>query len=137
MPGRYYLDTAIWMDYYEDRKDRSRNLRDIAFKLLCKILASHSKILISRFTLMELETFYSLDEIRGIVFPFEKLIEKVEMSEEQIVFAEKVAKERKIPKGDAVHAILARDNNVILISRDKHFHLLKDITVAMKPEEII
>ncbi len=137
MAEKYYIDSSIWVDYYEDRKDPSKDIGEFAFKLLCKLLASKSKIVVSTFLLRELETVYSLDKIKGITRPFEKLMEKVDVSDNQREEAKKIAYERGIPKGDVIHAILARDNNAILVSRDKHFQLLKDICEVVKPEEII
>ena len=137
MAEKYYLDTSIWMDYYEDRTDPSKDIGEFAFRLLCKLLASKSRIVVSTFLLRELETAYSLDKIRGLTLHFEKLMEKVDVSDKQREEAKKIAEERGIPKGDAIHAILARDNKAILISRDKHFQLLKDICEVMKPEDII
>ena len=137
MAEKYYLDTSIWMDFYEDRTDPSKDSGEFAFKLLCKLLASKSKIVVSTFLLRELETAYSLDEIRGLTLHFEKLMEKVDVSDKQREEAKKIAEEREIPKGDVIHAILARDNDAILISRDKHFQLLKDICEVMKPEDIM
>ena len=86
---------------------------------------------------MELETRYSADEIRGLMLPFSKILEKTELSSEQEKEAGIISQKRNLPKGDAIHAILARDNKAILVSRDKHFQLLKDICIVMKPEEII
>ncbi|MBW2984989.1 type II toxin-antitoxin system VapC family toxin [Candidatus Woesearchaeota archaeon] len=137
MAEKYYLDTSIWMDYYEDRTDPSKDIGEFAFKLLCKLLASKSKIVVSTFLLRELETAYTLDQIRGLTLHFEKIMEKVDVSEEQWNEAKKIAEERKLPRGDAIHAILARDNKAVLVSRDKHFQLLKDICEVVKPEELI
>ena len=64
-------------------------------------------------------------------------MEKVGISDEDIKEAKKISEERGLPFGDVMHAILARNNNAILISRDKHFQLLKDICEVVKPEEII
>jgi len=137
MAEKYYLDTSIWMDYYEDRTDPSKDIGESAFKLLSKLLASKSKIVVSTFLLRELETAYSLDKIRGLTMHFEKLMEKVDVSDKQREEAKKIAEERGVPKGDVIHAILARDSNAILVSRDKHFQLLKDICEVVKPEDII
>lgn len=60
---------------------------------------------------------------------------KIEKEEKEI--AKKLAIQRDVPRGDSLHAILSRDNEAQLISRDEHFERLKDITVAEKPEEII
>ena len=137
MAEKYYLDTSIWMDYYEDRKDPSKDLGEFAFILLCKLLSTKTKIVVSSFLLRELQVSYSLDMIRGLTLPFDKLMERVDVSDNQRDEAKKVAEERHVPKGDALHAILARDNNAILVSRDKHFQLLTDICEVVKPEEII
>ena len=42
-----------------------------------------------------------------------------------------------IPFGDALHAVLARDNNAILVARDHHFEEIQHIIKAKKPEELI
>jgi predicted nucleic acid-binding protein len=135
--NRFYLDTSIWMDYYEDRKDPNKHLGELAFRLLCKLLASKSAIVVSQIIFLEMATYYSMDEIRGITMPFERLIIKANISKAQKEEAITLAKERKVPRGDALHAILARDNQAILVSRDRHFQLLKDICSVMKPEELI
>ena len=64
-------------------------------------------------------------------------IRKVHIYLEQIDAACKLMQQRSIPKGDALHAILARDNNALLISRDKDFQKLKDIVKVYAPEEVI
>ena len=137
MAEKYYLDTSIWMDYYEDRTDPSKDIGEIAFKLLVKLSASKSIIIVSTFLLKELEVTYSIDKVRGMTLHFEKLMEKVSPNDNQIKEAIETAKKRNIPKGDVIHAILARDNKAIMISRDKHFQKLKDICEVMKPEDLI
>ena len=137
MSKKYYLDTSVWMDFYENRKDPSKDIGEIAFKLLCKLLASKTNIIVSIFLQKELEAYYRIEEIRGMTMLFGKLMIKVELSEEQIKEAKNIAEERKLPKGDVIHAILARDNDAILVSRDRHFQELKDICEIVKPENII
>ena len=134
---KFYIDTAIWMDYYEDRKDPSKNLGEFAFKLLCALLASKSIIVVSSFLLRELEVAYSIDQIRGLTLPFESLMERVVVLDQQRNEATSISKERNLPKGDALHAILARDAGAILVTRDKHFQSLTDICEVVKPEELI
>ena len=69
--------------------------------------------------------------------PFQKNIQKAAITLQQIKEAEKIAVERKIPKGDALHAIVARDNNSILVTRDRHFRKLTDISEYHRPEDLI
>lgn len=137
MAEKYYLDTSIWMDYYEDRKDSSKNIGEFAFKFLCKLLASKSIIVVSSFVQRELEANYSLDKIRSMTTPFEKLMERIEISDEAIEEAKEISKSRNLPFGDALHAVLARNSKAIMITRDNHFQLLKDICEVMKPEDLI
>ena len=49
----------------------------------------------------------------------------------------RLAKPRNISQADALHAILARDNDAKLISRDWDYEKLKHITKAKLPEDFI
>ena len=44
---------------------------------------------------------------------------------------------KAIPKRDALHALIAKDNNAILVTYDKHFQKLSEIIKPKKPDEII
>ena len=136
--NKYLIDTSIWVDLYENRIDYlGKPLGDFAFKLFCMIKAKGDKIVITDLTIRELEMNYSISEINGMMKLFEQIIEKFICSEQQRDEAKDIALQRNIPKGDALHAILARDNNYILITRDNHFRKLKDICPHYKPEDII
>ena len=137
MAEKYYIDTSIWMDLLEDRKGYNNEpLGDFALKLFSLVKAKKSTLIISDILIRELEGYYSLEEINGMMLPFQKIIEKVIATKEQRVEARKIAEERNLPPGDCLHAILARDNEFILITRDKDFNHLKDISSYHKPEEI-
>ena len=138
MAEEYTIDTSIWVDLYEDRKGYNNEpLGDYAFKLLVKIKAKESAIVLTDFLIRELETIYSVAEINGMFKPFEKIIKKIIATEKQWEEAKKIAKERDVPAGDALHVIIARDNNFILVTRDRHFRELEDISKHYKPEELI
>ncbi len=138
MAEKYLIDTSIWVDLYEDRKGYQKEpLGDFAFKLFGLIKAKQNRIVITDLTIRELESNYSIPEINGMMKPFEALLDKVVASKEQREEAMKLADERNVPKGDALHAILARDNKLILVSRDRHFRQLTDISEHHKPEELI
>ena len=134
---KFYFDTAIWVDYYEERRDKSKFLGEIAYSLLKKVIKSKGTIIVSGLILRELETLYSLDEINGLFFPFEGCLRIVEIKQSQVEESAKLALERNIPKGDALHAILARDNDAVLVTRDKHFELLSDVCIVKKPEDLL
>ena len=69
--------------------------------------------------------------------PFEKIIKKVIATEKQREESKNIAKERNVPAGDSLHVIIARDNDLILVTRDRHFRKLEDISKHYKPEELI
>ena|SRR3989344_781513 len=138
MTEKYLIDTSIWVDLYEDRKGyKNEPLGEYALKLLSRIKIKKSNIILTDLLVRELEMNYSIPEINGMFNPFEKIIIKIITTEKQREEAKKIAKERNIPPGDALHAIIARDNNLILITRDKHFKKLEDISKHYKPEELI
>ena len=49
----------------------------------------------------------------------------------------KIASQKNIPKKDILHALIARDNNAIMIATDKHFEKLIDIVEVKKPKELL
>ena len=138
MAEEYIIDTSIWVDLYEDRKGYNNEpLGDYAFKLLVKIKAKESAVVLTDFLIKELETLYSIEEINGMFKPFEKIIKNIIATEKQREEAKKIAKERDVPAGDALHAIVARDNDLILVTRDRHFRKLEEVSKHYKPEELI
>ncbi len=130
----YNLDTSIWLDYYEKRDKNGRN----AFKLILKIIEDKSIVIYSDIHIKELKNIgYSIDEINAllrIVKPDN--IRRVHIGREQREEATLLAYNRGIPRGDALHAILARDNNAIMVSRDIDFQRLLDIVKTKRPEEL-
>ena len=138
MVSKYYADTSIWIDLYEDRKGyNDEPLGDYAIKLFYFIREKNHKLIITDTLIKELGVYYSTAEINGMMKPFEDLIEKVFVTKKQSKEADKLVMERKLPLGDVLHSLLARDNNLILITRDKHFKELRDISKFYKPEELI
>jgi predicted nucleic acid-binding protein len=126
------------MDIYEDRKGYAQEpLGDFALKLFALIRNKKSKLVISDLLIIELELNYSIAEINGMMNPFKDIIEKIIAKKEQRDEAKRIGEERNVPKGDALHAILARDYNLILVTRDNHFRELEDISEHRKPEDII
>jgi len=137
--AKYYLDACIWRDYYENRSDQFRPLGEWALMLINKILEQHETIVVSDFILFELGKVYKpdvLDKIFSIASESRLLLE-VNYTVTQVRKAIQVGRKRKIPPGDELHAILARDNNAILITRDKHFEELRNIVEIRRPEELI
>ena len=133
--GNFYFDTSIWLDIYEKRGYNG----EFAKKLLEKIIRHDYIITYSDLTIIEFKQInYSQNEINQI-FSIAKPnnVRRVHVYKEQIKEGVELARQRNVPKKDAIYAIICRDNFLQLISRDTHFEKLKDIAVAKKPEEFI
>lgn len=138
MEMKFYLDTSIWMDLYEDRKGfNNEPLGDYAWALVAYIMKQDYKIVISDIVIKELLKKYPLQAVNGMMKPFEKIIIKIISTPKQIREAELMSKQILVPKLDVLHALIARDNNLILITRDNHFWKLDYIAKHYKPEEIV
>ncbi len=125
MAEKYYIDAAIWRDLHENRSDRFRPLGDWAFELFKKIRKDKEKILYSNLVVDELSIAFEKETIKKLFEDISELLEKVEIKKEQVEEAKILSKELKIPFGDALHGILARDNNAIMVTRDHHFEELQ------------
>jgi predicted nucleic acid-binding protein len=140
MGSRYLLDTCIWRDFYENRFSRTgRALGDHAAELFLKILRDKDVVVFTDVTLRELNNDYDekkIQDMLGVLF-VAGLLEKVEISGEEYSEAKKIGLERNLPKGDALTAVVARDNDAIVVSQDRHFQSLTDISEFQRPEELI
>ena len=137
MASKYYIDTAIWRDLHENRKDKFRNLGELAFEAIKKIRINKERIVYSDFVFEELSHAYDEQTINKLFKDASELLEKVKINEEQFKEAADLSKKLNIPFGDVVHGVLARDNNAIMVTRDRHFRKLKDKITIKKPEDLI
>ena len=138
MAKRFYFDTSIWLDFLEKRDEPGLPKGTWAKKLIEKIIKNKDKIVLSEVIKNELIGLgYSRYELESIFFPFQKILISVYSNKKQFGKAKDLSDKRNIPLFDALHAILARDNRSILITRDKHFDKLLDIISYKKPEGVI
>ena len=135
---KYYLDSAIWLDHFEDRNVPNLPKGDWAHNVLNKITREDAKIIYSDLNLIEIGTVgYSKNEIENLFRPLKPLLIFVYATDKQIGKAKDLAAKRNIPRGDALNAIIARDNKAILVTLDKHFQKLLDIIKPVSPKEFI
>ncbi len=137
MASKYYIDTSIWRDLHENRKDKSKNLGELAFESLKRIRTNKEKIIYSDFVVEELSSAYDKQTINKLFKGVSEALEKVEINESQLKEAADLSKKLNIPFGDAIHGVLARDNSAVMITRDRHFRKLKDKITIKKPEDLI
>ncbi|MDP2749728.1 MAG: PIN domain-containing protein [Nanoarchaeota archaeon] len=115
---KYYLDTCIWRDYFEDRKDRFRSLGEWALMLINKIIKEKGVFIISEHVLYELGKEYDEKQIYCI---FKNIREHGAIlsgfaSKSQREEAYSLSREMELCFNDALHAVLARDNGAILVT---------------------
>ncbi len=136
---RFYLDTSIWRDYFEDRSDGIMPLGEFAFQFLKNCTETGAEILVSDIVVFELEARLSKERVKEIFSSFRSIIRKVAANAKQVSEAREEWKKRNkaLPFKDVLHAIIARDNNAILVARDNHFFdMLTSIVEVKKPEDI-
>lgn len=132
---QYYFDTSIWVDIYERRGEHG----EAAQKLIALIILNDWVVCYSDSTIIELKGLgYTEQAIRTMLeIAKPDHIRRVHTNREQIALARALAKQRDIPMRDALHAVLARDHGMQLVSRDQDFEKLRDVTQVRKPEELI
>lgn len=134
----YYLDTSIWIDFFENRDEPNFPKGAIARKLIEHIASSGSKILYSNANMFEFYAFgYSRDYIYALLKPFNPILIFVMATEREIGLAKDLSYKRGIPRRDAQHALIARDNKAVLVATDRHFQKITDIIKPFKPQAII
>ncbi|MBI4053588.1 MAG: hypothetical protein HY394_06150 [Candidatus Diapherotrites archaeon] len=138
MEKRFYVDTSVWRDYFEDRSDGLRPLGMFAFDFLKQCVENDSLILYSDLVVMELGHDYSSERIGQMFAPFNENILRLEISAGQISEAKRLSLEIKgAHYADILHALVARDNRAVMVSRDGHFQSLTGIVEVLLPEEVI
>jgi len=135
---RFYIDTNIWVDWFEDRKGfHEELLGEYAEKLFTIIREQRHIIIVTNLILFELESDFSMDEINGMMRSFKEQIQHVQIGKDINNRAKVISNERNIPKGDVIHALVAKEQNALLITRDMHYYKLLDIINFYRPEELI
>jgi predicted nucleic acid-binding protein len=135
---KYYIDSCIWIDYLEDRKDRYRPLGEWALMLINKIIDEKNIVVISNHLINELKKALNDEKAKNAFSVIPKnLIEYMEFNYEHVRKASEIRKRFGIPKSDSLHWVLAAERNAILVTRENHFKPLKEIAKISKPEELI
>jgi predicted nucleic acid-binding protein len=133
----YYVDTSVWRDLHENRKDNFRPLGEWAFEFFKKARENGEIIFFSDLVREELLRYFEEDEVIKLFNSADNNLKKLEVTKSIIDKARIWHHERKVPFGDCIHAALAESSNAILVTRDKHFYESQDFMIIKKPEELI
>lgn len=135
---KFYFDTSIWLDFLEDRDKPNFPKSEWAKTLVEGIILNGDTLLISDLNLVELEHLgYSIYIFNEMIQKFRDRFVKIEAGEDELGRARDLANKRNIPCNDALHALIARNNQAILITLDGHFNEIKDICIPHSPKEFI
>lgn len=140
MAKRFYLDTSIWRDYFEDRRDNIRPLSEFAFWFLKDCEKKGTEVLVSDTVVLELKRYFPDEKIKQIFSSFQNIIRNIVAIEAELFEArtEWLKRNKRLPYNDVLHAVLAKHRGAVLIARDKHFlEELSSIVEVEKPEDAI
>jgi hypothetical protein len=108
----YYIDTCIWRDYLEDRRNKFSPLGEWAGRLFNEIIEEKSIVTITGLLLKELKLDKSEIDNKEFLNPIPKnLLFFLEASKDLAI-----AISYSIPKNDALHFVIAKDDDAILAS---------------------
>ena len=134
---KFYFDTSIWLDIVLDRGNNGKVAKELLEKIaMFGLHIVYSDVVITEFKKLEFSDF-EINEILNLAKP--NNIYRIHSTKDQHQEAKKIYKEKNVPFRDVLHAIISRDSGAQLISRDKDFKKLKDITnvINMKMTNII
>lgn len=135
---KYYFDTGIWIDLFEDRNEPNFPKGTLVKQLINKIARDECKIVFSNSVTKELTDLnYFAYEVYELLESLKPILIFARTTSEQVRKSKDLSLKRDIPKMDAIHALIARDNRAILVTLDKHFEKLKDIVVSKKPRDLL
>ena len=132
----YYFDTCIWLDLFENRNGYLPR-GNYAKACIGKIIQENEKILVTNIIVKELIQYgYSPEEIQHKFSYLRRILLYKVAERKELGKAKDIAKKRNLPTIDVLHAYIAKRNQAILVTRDKHFLHLQDLCASKKPEEI-
>src|SRR3989338_7146499 len=138
MTEKFYFDTSIWLDFFEERDEPNFPKSQWANNLPNKIIRTDGRIIVSDIVVNELILIgYTLNEIENLLKPLKSILIFVEATKQQVGRARDLASKRDIPKNDALHALIARDDKAILVTLDNHFKKIRDIIEPNSPKKLI
>ncbi len=130
------VDTNIFMDYAWERG----KLKDFASKFFKESMQCKHYVYLVRAVQNELKEHGVFDKIDLLVLNKLRVKRKliiIDPTKEQLELAKKVSAELNIPFADASIAILAKETNCVIVTRDKHFFQnLTQIVDCFKPEDL-
>jgi predicted nucleic acid-binding protein len=133
----YYLDTGIWLDFFENRNEPNLPKGDWAHRLIETAVKNGWRIIYSDLVLKELQHVgYTQTELNEMFSSIRAILVLTIATDKQIRRAKDISARRKIPKADALHSLIAKDHKAIIVTLDRHFKQIRYVRVR-RPQDII
>ena len=140
MSKKIYLDTNIYIDYFEGRVDNLRPLGEFAYELLRKTFSCEFFIVISTLVLKELTYNGYEEQIKILIEELKKKekIQCIELTREDKEYGLSLIKNRKTPHNDTFHVVLAQKAKAeYVVTRNlKDFIEMFDLIEIALPENL-
>ncbi|MFH1774545.1 MAG: PIN domain-containing protein [Methanobacteriota archaeon] len=137
---RLYIDADVWLNFWQDEmlglipaSHYAEELLDKALRMKWIIVISgvvKEEILKKKIALADLEE--KLDRLRQV-----NLLEEIEAEKEDVELSKRIIRERGLHFPDSLHAALAIRAKAIIVTRTKHFELVKNLVEVRKPEDLL
>ena len=116
-------------------------LGEFAFQFVKRAVSCEFTFIICDLILNEVASHLKIGKEKVLVLIFSELIKKqklriIDYSDELVLTAKKLARERSLPLNDCIFALIAKEKGLIVVSRDRHFEQLSDIALCFKPEDL-
>ena len=140
MMQKILLDTNIYLDFYLDRKDNLKPLGEFAFRLIKETVSCKYMVLITDYHFIEIKNSLNCnikDIWKRILDSLNKSkkIKEIIPTDREVTEAKEISRLKNLPFGDCLFAVVAKNNNAKLVTRDRHFNEL-DIQTYL-PEDLI
>jgi len=133
-----YIDTNVYLDLFEDRKDKFRSFGEVSRQLFRRALDCEFRFVISPIVLREIKDnnyekdfFFLLDDLKKA----DKIL-RTYFSYSDKAYASQLKILRKTPFQDTCHAVIAARMKVeYLVTRNvKDYYNLSDIVTVISPD---
>jgi len=128
---KLYIDADVWLNfpashYAEELLEKA--LREKWIIVISGVVKE--EILKKKIALADLEE--KLDRLMQV-----NLLEEIEAEKEDVELSRKIIRERGLHFPDSLHAALAIRARAIIVTRTKHFELVKNLVEVRKPEDLL
>lgn len=114
---KIYLDTCVYIDYLEDRKDNIRPLGELVHQLIKRAISCEFDIVTSDWVLDEIERYRSKEVFIELLHKLKKMnkITFVYKNKELEEEAKNLTTHQQIHYSDALHVVLAKAADAVYI----------------------